>query len=206
MKLNCIIDTNTCIHLSNTGFRQKTLLEYFNSKAFLCYSKEVHLELRDHKDKNLPAFIHNQKRKLPTGLYSISEYEKRLVGKQLLSRKKKGDKGEIDNFLVSVDQIHHFKKSNVIYITDDEKASNGFIKDWIGSFPTISFWTSYDVILFLYAERIIPSKDIAKDIMQDIINFSAPKPKDRSNKTTAKITKLKVLYIKRIELISKILN
>jgi hypothetical protein len=206
MKLNCIIDTNTCIHLSNTGFRQKTLLEYFNSTAFLNYSKEVHLELRDHKDKNLPAFIHNQKRKLATGKYSISEYEKRLVGEQLISRKKKGDKGEIDNFLVSVDQIHYFKKSNVIYITDDEKALNGVLNEWIGSFPAISFWTSYDVILYLYAERIIPSKEIAMDIMQDIINFSAPKLKDRSDKTTAKITKLKVTYTNRIERISKILN
>ncbi len=206
MKLNCIIDTNSCIHLSNISFRQRSLLECFNAKAHLNYSKEVHLELRDHKDKNLPTFIHNQKRKISPMKYSISEYERRMVGTSLVSRKKKGDKGETDNFLVSVDQVHHLKKSNVIYVTDDEKASNGILKEWIDSFPVITLWTSYDVILYLYAERIIPSKDIAIDLIQDIINYSAPKPSERSEKTTTKITKLKVVYSARIDRISKLIN
>ncbi|KMQ61152.1 hypothetical protein ACM40_15775 [Chryseobacterium sp. BLS98] len=206
MKLNCIIDTCTCIALSNTEFKQKRVLDHLNNIAVLNFSPEVHIELRDHSDKNLPKFIHNKSRKLGTSKHSISEYERRMLGKTLTSRAKKGNKGEIDNFLVSVDQIHTFKKNNVIYITDDKKALNGVLEEWAPCFPVISVWTSYEVILYLYAEKIIPSKDIANDLIQDIINFTAPKPAERSPKTTSEIMSLKVSYKNKIENISKLLN
>ncbi len=207
MKLNCIIDTCTCINLSNTEFKQKKVIDYLNSIASLNFSNEVYIELKDHKSKNLPKYIHNKARKLVTKKHSMNEYERRMVGKVLPSRAKKGNKGEIDNFLTSIDQIHHFKKSNVIFITDDLKAINGIIgQDWLPSFPAIILWSSYDVILHLYAEKIIPSKDIANDLVQDIINFTAPPLENRSDKTTSERLKIKVAYQKRIENISKLLS
>jgi len=206
MKLNCIIDTCSCIYLSNTEYRQKSLLKYLNDKASLNYSGEVHLELRDHSDKNLPVFIQNNKLRIIPNKFSINDYEKRMLGSTLVSRKKKENKGEVDNFLISVDQIHYFKKNSVIFITDDEKAINGVLNNWLDSFPVIKVWTSYEVILFLYAESIIPSKDIALELIKYIINFTAPETNLRSPETTTKFINILNKYNKRIENISKLLN
>jgi hypothetical protein len=156
MKLNCIIDTCSSITLSNISIFQKAVLKFFNDKANLNYCKEVGVELRDHKEKNLPAFILNRQRVQSLKKFSIEEYEKNMIGRVLISRARKGDKGEIDNFLLSVDQVHEIKKNNVIYITDDKKALGGILKNWLLSFPTISVWTSFEVILYLYAEGVIP--------------------------------------------------
>ena len=206
MKLNCIIDTCSCINLSNTEFRQESLLKYLNDIANLSFSAEVHLELRDHKDKNLPTFIHDKKRKLKINKFSINEYERRMKGAVIPSRKKKGNKGEIDNFLASVDQIHHFKKNTVILISDDENSLSGVLATWTESFPVIKTWTSYEVVLYLYAEKIIPSKDIAVNLIKEIISFTSPIPSKRSVETTSKLTKTLTSYNRRIDNISQLLN
>jgi len=74
------------------------------------------------------------------------------------------------------------------------------------SFPAITKWTSYDVILFLYSMNIIPSIDIALDMIQSIISFTAPKPEDRSPKTAQKLIALKRDYSNRIKKISSLLK
>jgi len=136
----------------------------------------------------------------------MDEYEVRMVGKVLPSRKKGGDKGEIDNFIVTVDQIHHVKKGLMVYITDDQKALIGNLDTWMDAFPAIRLWSSYDVVLFLYAEKIIPSKDIALEMVKEIIATTAPEPSKRSEKTAAKLTNTLSDYNKRIENISQIFN
>ena len=203
MKLNCIIDTCSCVNLSNSWFRQKSLLSYLNDKAALKYSKEVHLELRDHKDKNLPHFIHTNGRAIGVQKNSVPEYERRMIGTNLVSRKKKGNKGEIYNLIVSIDQIHHVKKNSIILISDDD---NGVVSDWVESFPLIKTWTSFDVVLYLYAEKVIPSKDVAFEMIREIISFTSPPVASRNEKTTQKVTKLFSTYLKRIENINKILK
>lgn len=203
MKLNCIIDTCSCVNLSNSEFRQKSLLYYLNNKASLNYSREVHLELRDHKDKNLPHFIYANGRALSVQKNSIPEYERRMMGTTLVSRKKKGNKGEINNLIVSIDQIHHVKKNSIVLISDDD---NGTVSDWVDSFPLIKTWTSFDVVLYLYAEKIIPSKDIAFEMIRGIISFTSPPVANRSPKTTEKVTRILSTYTKRIENINKILK
>lgn len=206
MKLNCIIDTCSCICLSQAEFRQNSLLHYLNAKAILNYSHEVHVELRDHSEKGMPEFIHDKKKRLRPMKYSLNEYERRMVGKTIAPRIKNGNKGEIDNYIVSVDQIHQIKKNSIIFITDDRKALNGILSDWIPAFPAVKIWTSYEVVLYLYAENSIPSKDIAFEMIREIIAFSAPKPIDRSEKTTKELIALTREYSKRIEKISALLK
>src|ERR1700722_17860595 len=131
MKLNCIIDTCSCLCLDNAGFQQNSLLKYLNDTSSPNYSNEVHVELRDHSDKGLPQFIHDKKRRLGPIKFTMNEYERRMIGKVLTSRASGNNKGEVDNFIVSVDQLHHFKKNSVIFITDDKKALRGILSDWI---------------------------------------------------------------------------
>ena len=205
MKLNCIIDTCSCLCLSNAEFKQNSLLHYLNRNANLNYSNEVHIELRDHSKKGLPNFIHDKRNRITPQKFSINEYERRMLGRTLTSRSK-NDKGEVDNFIISVDQLHQLNKNSIIFITDDKKALRGILYDWVHVFPAVKFWTSYEVVLYLYAEDLIPSKEIAVDMIQEIISFTAPKPKDRSEKTTAEFISLKKNYSKRIEKIYSLLK
>ncbi len=205
MKLNCIIDTCSCLCLSNAEFRQNSLLHYLNIKAHLNYSNEVHIELRDHDSKGLPSFIHDNRRRITPQKFSISEYERRMLGRTL-SPRSQNDKGEVDNFLISVDQLHQLDKNSIIFITDDKKALRGILYDWVDVFPAIKFWTSYEVVLFLYAEDLIPSKEIALDMIREVISLTAPKPSERSEKTTAELISTAKNYSKRIEKINSLLK
>lgn len=205
MKLNCIIDTCSCLCLANAEFMQNSLLYYLNGKAHLNYSNEVHIELRDHNSKGLPLFIHDKRNRISSIKYSINEYERRMLGKTLASRSK-NDKGEIDNFIISVDQLHQINKNSIIFITDDKKAIRGILSDWIDAFPAIKFWTSYEVVLYLYAENSIPTKEIALEMIQEIISFTAPLPEDRSEKTTAELISIKKNYSKKIDKIDCLLK
>jgi len=124
----------------------------------------------------------------------------------LLSRQKNANKGEVDNFIVSIDQLHEINKNSVVFITDDEKALRGILSEWLQAFPAISIWSSYEVVLYLYAQNSIPSKDIALEMIQEIIAFTAPNPIDRSEKTTEKLITLKKKYFNRIEKIQTMLK
>lgn len=207
MKFTCVIDTCSCLVLNNAEFGQHSLLTYFDGYSNLKYSKEVGIELRDHRSKGLPAVLYERDKKLLPRKFTMDEYEKRMIGKILVSRDHKNDKGEIDNFIVSVDQIHHhFKLNSVVFITDDKKALKTTLVDWLASFPTLKVWTSYDVVLYLYAENIIPSKDIANDMIQSIIAFTAPAIGARSQKTADELLAVKKSYADRIEKISTLLK
>jgi hypothetical protein len=165
------------------------------------------LELKDHReDKKLPSFLFQGNKVIATRKFSMSDYETRMVGRTLVSRAHGNNKGEIDNYAISVDQVHHLKSKPLIYITDDKKAKNGFLKDLSPAFPAINIWNSFDVVLFLYADNIIPSKEIAVDMIQSLIYYTAPGPAERSEKTTNELFKLRTAYVKHIDMISKLLN
>jgi hypothetical protein len=205
MKLNCIIDTCSCVYLVNAEFSQKTLLSHLNENVNINFSREVHLEIRDHKDKGLPTFLQGEKLKVVPQKFSMDAYEQRMLGKTLPSRKPSGSKGEVDNFLVSIDQAHHLKKYPAVFITDDEKAINGTLSEWLPSFPAIRVWSSFEVVLYLYAQKKIPSKDIAVEVLKALISFMG-RAGERSEKFTAKLQKQLATYNKRIENISNLLN
>jgi len=190
MKLNCVIDCNSCVILSNVFYRQKSLLYYLNKESNLLYSKEVYKELKDHKSKNLEHFIFNPKNQRNTKRRSMNKYELKFIDKVLISRSSNGEKnkGEIDNFILSVDLANHLKYNGIIYITDDKRFINGKLNDWKDSFPLIKLWTSYQVLLFLHSREIIESIDQAKDLVRDIVSFT--KPKNRSPKTVKEIQAL----------------
>ena len=74
------------------------------------------------------------------------------------------------------------------------------------TFPAIKIWTSFEVVLYLYAENSIPTKDIALEMIRSLIALTAPKPVDRSEKTTQELISLAKNYAKRIDKISSLLK
>src|SRR5690606_25981268 len=136
----------------------KNLLKYLDEVADLKFSPEVRKEIIEHQNLGIPKFLVKDKYLLKPRRESISSYQMKMLGKTLPSRKPGGSRGEVDNFILAIDQLHHIKRGAMIYITDDSKAINGIIGEWLPSYPGIQCWTSYDVLLFLYAGRVIPSK------------------------------------------------
>lgn len=205
MKLNCIVDTCSCIYLSHAEYHQKTLLKHLSDATNLNYSHEVHREIIDHRSKGLPAFITDAKYMVNTRKYSITKYQQKMLGKTLTSRKPGGSRGEVDNFLLSLDLLHHIKKGAIIYITDDKKAMNGVIGEWLPAFPGIQFWSSYDVLLFLYAHHVIPSKEIAFELLRDL-NSVARVQEGVSEELNSKLQKLLTEMNKKFEKVSRIFS
>jgi hypothetical protein len=194
------------VYLANAEFMQKTLLKHLYDNVNVNFCREVHLEILEHKDKGLPKFIQKGHLKIRSHKFSIDNYETRMLGKILPSRKKGGNKGEIDNFIVAVDQIHFLKKYPPVFITDDEKALNGSLLEWLNSFPAIRVWTSYEVVLYLYAQQLIPSKDIALDVIKELVAFKGRAATDKTPELTSKLTKILAKYNKRLEYIAQLLN
>ncbi|WP_199142029.1 hypothetical protein [Pedobacter sp. ASV12] len=126
-----------------------------------------------------------------------------MVGQVLPQRKKGGSRGEVDNFILSIDLLHHTKKGAMVYITDDKKAIKGKIGEWIPAFPGVQMWTSYDVLLFLYAHNVIPTKAIAVNLIRDL-NAVTTKYEPRSEELTARIQKLVTQVRDKIEKVSSI--
>ena len=205
MKINCIIDTNSCVYLSKVLYLQKSLLKHLSTKANLNYSPEVSKELIDHRPKGIETLMYKANNKTTTARFTIDNYEVRMIVKKSPSRQPTGNKGEIDNFVLSVDQIHHVKKNSIMFITDDKKAMNGVLSDWLGVFPVISFWNSFDVILYLYGEGIIKTRDDAFGLIRSVISISAPKVTDRSEKYTTTITKTYSEYGFKLDQVKKLI-
>lgn len=202
MKFNCIIDTCSFIYLHRVICNRKSLLSYLKNVTNLILSPEVNVEIRDHFLDGMPS---NEERKRFVKIarkHSIPEYERRIAGRTYSPRER--NKGEIDNFIISIDQVHHFKRTGVIFLTDDSNCLRGVLKDCSIAFPTIKIWTSYEVVLFLYIERAIPSIDLASDAIGDLISSTAPRPVERTMEYTQKLIKLRAEYESKLKTVSKI--
>ena len=96
--------------------------------------------------------------------------------------------GERRNFCVAVDLVRKNKYGYVIFLTDDERAIDGFLKQAFSAFGVACIWNSLDLILYLYVRhhRSIPLS-IAKDVVRDLIsNFT--KDAASSRKLQIKLT------------------
>jgi len=97
---------------------------------------------------------------------SIEDYEQHLFGKVL--NPKDGDKGERDNFAVSLD-LFWSGSFGTVYLTDDE--NHDILNKFLPAFPICQRWTSFDVILFLYLRehKQVFSKEFAEGAVRDLI-------------------------------------
>jgi len=177
MKPNCIIDTNSMIYLNNASSGRMHLLKELKNCVSLKFCNEVHLEIVDHYYDGMPGFLSRLRHVDSPKRFKMDEYERKMLGNVLPSRERKGNKGEINSFLLAVDKIHHLKITPIILITDDLKALNGHMNSWLRAFPSIKIWSSFDVILFLYAERILGSISYAEESLRLLISTMNPRKK-----------------------------
>lgn len=148
--LYVIIDASSYINLSAVEYRFGTLLNVLAKEVTLRYSLTVNHEIANHWADNLPdslkrsAMIHQLKK------HTRDEYEKGLFDDIGQTSRNKGEK---DNFAVALDLFFTKKKRNLIFLTDDDNALEGCLKEVKNAFPLIKFWNSFDVVLFLYSSE-----------------------------------------------------
>jgi hypothetical protein len=212
MKFNCVIDTCSYINLHQVDFNRKPLLGYLYGQVNILFSPEVNKEIEDHFEEGMPSSSERRNNVFIARKFPINEYERRILGRSLRSRTDNGwtkkndkDKGEVDNFILSIDQIHHLRKIGIVFITDDMACLRGVLKDWIQSFPTISTWTSYEVVVFLYIENVIPSRDLAIDLIRELQTKNAPPVAQRTAQFTQELIKQFQSYDTKLKTISKLI-
>ena len=195
MKLTCIIDADSYRHLDKIQYKRKSVLEWLYETLKVHFSPQVYSEIGNPTRRN--------KYVLKPIKYKMAEYERRLFG-TILPSTKGGNKGERDNFIISIDQSHHLKIVGIVFLTDDENARRGNLVEWLPSFPVILIWSSYDVVLYLYAERKISEKQYAVEVLLDLDNQINPDTTERTPETTEKKEKRLNFYLKKIENIDKL--
>lgn len=206
MTFTCVIDTCSYIYLNKCEiFREKTALQLLHKHTNVIFSRAVDDEIIDHYETPMPTSKERRSNVKTTTLHSVAGYETRLFDNNLPRRAP--DKGERDNFSLTIDQYLDGKKIGVIYLTDDENAKKKVINEVWDSFPIYHKWCSLDVILFLYIIKAIPQKELAQDAIRDIDNIIVPDNplKNRVHTTNEKAKRI-ATYLGHLNNISKVLN
>jgi hypothetical protein len=218
-KINCLIDSCSYIHLKKCELtwqkKDTDLLSVLSAhtKVSIKYSEAVHREIGNSKRDKIQNL----------GEHSISEdsYLNTLFEGKLKSPQS-SDIGEKHNLIIGIDMFYQFHRL-LIFLSDDEPATDNQLKETFATFPYFVSWNSLDVVLFCYFTLYDKgfSKDLAQDAIRDLANLfydnqesqeikskNSKKVKitEPDNEKTAKIMRLLVLYSKRLELISQLIS
>jgi hypothetical protein len=187
MKFEFIIDACSFINLGaiQVGNSGESLLDLIQRSGKISIVGEVDKEIYDHYSRNLPSYLRRRRHVKSTNRMKIGVYEKIIAGSVQVSRKSK-NKGEVDSFALAIDLHSYSKVTSLVFLSDDENAKNGVLRDWIAAFPGILVWSSYDLVLYLYAIGLVPSKDLANSLIRDVFTENAPPLKERTDKFTQK--------------------
>jgi hypothetical protein len=205
IKFTCIIDTCSFINLTLFEFNRGTLLGLLKEKANLKLSSEVQrIEIPNHENDLMPSadvrvnFVHHLDR------YNYAEYERRLFGSN--NPRSEGDKGEKDNLAVILDIFLSNRTKGLIYLTDDFTALRRCLYPQIYSFPIYQIWNSFDVILYLYLDHKIFTKDLAYAALKKLNSELAVDNPNMKKAKTILVQERYQAYINKIDTIGKILN
>ncbi len=198
-----IIDASSYINLSALEYRFGTLLTVFDKEVTLRYSSTVNQEIARHWNNKMPGDLKRSAQIYSLEKYTHEEYEQKLFDKILKTSK---DKGEKDNFAVALDLFFMKKKSDLVFLYDDDKALEGFLNEVKYAFPIIRTWNSFDVVLFLYFlnKKVFPL-EVAERALHELHKQMIPKddPNMDKEKMEAKLKK-RSKYLKYLERIKKL--
>ncbi len=197
-----IIDASSYINLSAFEYRFGTLLTVFAKEVTLRYSSTVNQEVAHHWDNNIPDTLSRSAKIHYLQKYAQDEYERRLFDE---IRDTSKDKGEKDNYAAALDLFFIKKKSDLVFLIDDEKALlEGCLGEVKLAFPIIRIWNSLDVVLFLYfLNRKIFPLEVAESALQELHKRTIPKDDPNMDKEKMKERRKKhskyLKYLQRIE-------
>ncbi len=197
-----IIDASSYINLSAFEYSLGTLLTVFANEVTLRYSSTVNQEVARHWNNSIPDDLARSAQIHYPNKYTQDEYERRLFDE---IRETSKDKGEKDNFAIALDLFLMEKKSNLVFLIDDDKALlEGCLGEVKLTFPIIRIWNSFDVVLFLYfLKRKIFPFEVAERALEELHKQTIPKDDPNMDKEKMRERQKKhskyLKYLKRIK-------
>jgi hypothetical protein len=210
MKFTCFIDTCSYIYLVHDDcyVNGKTLLYLLNNEVTIRHSYEVNNEISRNYNPLMPdsgkraAQVYRLKNRR---INTYREYENRLFDS--ISDRGDENRGEKHNLAAIIDCFIADRKIGLIYLTDDNSALRGVLKNSVYCFPLYQIWNSYDVVLYLFIKHKHFGKDFAKaairNISAELAKSSTPQTAPHKTEERIKIFKS---YINRLERINKLIR
>lgn len=150
-KLVCIIDTSSVINLDSFMCFNGTLFDLLSKQATFRISSEVHYEITKgaHYTETMPNKSIFTNQVCPINPTILKDLHEALLGAE--RTREQGSKGEVDNFIVMIFSFFNMSRpvrNPMVYLSDDNKAFQGLLKDAMAAFPYCAFWSSYDAVIF----------------------------------------------------------
>jgi hypothetical protein len=192
---------STDINLNAVEYRFGTLLNMLEKEVVLRYSSTVNQEIAGDSNPK-PDSLKRSAKIHPLKKYSQSEYESRLFDEISQTSRNKGEK---DNFAVAPDLFFTKKQNNLIFLTDDENAVEGALKEVKNAFPLITFWNSFDTVLFLYflGKKNFPF-EMAEKAVADLHKQMLPHASQPDKNKMQEKIKQRSLYLQYLKRIRKV--
>jgi len=189
MKLTCIIDACSYIYLNECDFRATigendySLLNLLDHVVTIKYSHEVSREISRHLSSTSVEVLARSNKIHAFRKLTEAEYEQKLVAKVLSYPLH--NKGELDNLAVVID-FFLMGKTGLVFLTDDDNALRGCLRELLPAFPICQVWSSLDAVLFLYLNLYKSKKfkltyKMAKNAIQDLLAYKFKLNKPEKN-------------------------
>ena len=156
-KAACVLDTCSIINLDNIKLARKDILYYMRRDFNVRVCQTIREELQQHKNLlSKRQEITYWRRFLSKQTYTPRTLidDRTVIGPFYSAPPTTfgvRDKGEHGNARVALELLLTKTIGHAVFVTDDEKASNAFLKPMQQAFPGINLWTSVDVILYVGA-------------------------------------------------------
>lgn len=200
IKFTCFTDTCSYINLTAFEYNRGTLLDLLRKNANVKICPEINkIEIPNHSNANTPKTNERINEVYYVKKFSYLDYEKIIFNTENLPRG--SDKGEKDNFSGLIHNYLNNKTKGLIFLTDDNRALRSLFSELRCAFPVFKIWNSFDVVLFLYIDNVIISKDIAETALKTLnAAISVDNPQTSKTKTQQRIDRLNK-YLKYLEII-----
>lgn len=155
-KAVCILDTSSIINLDSIELARKDILYYVRRFFDVRVCQTIREELQRHKNRVKSREINYWNRFLSKKTYSPKALtdDRKATGPfystppETFGTRNQGEHG---NARVALELLLTREIGHAVFVADDEKAFNAFLKSMRQSFPGINLWTSADIILYVGA-------------------------------------------------------
>ncbi|MDI6740335.1 MAG: hypothetical protein QME74_08225 [Candidatus Edwardsbacteria bacterium] len=194
-KAVCIVDTCSIINLDDVMLAKHDVLHYMRLYFDVHVCSAIKEELLRHKRLVSSHEVTYWNRFLSSNTFTPNTLidDCRDIGPFYGSPPKSyGAKnaGEHGNTRVALELLLSRRTGHTIFITDDEKAVNGFLTNVSYCFPGINIWTSADVILYLGAVLLKENKtdyESIRSALRDVYAAGANKWGERTSGEKSKL-------------------
>lgn len=172
----CIVDTCSIINLDEVLLAKNDVLFYMRQFFDVYVSGTIRKEFQRHRalatsrEATYWDRVLSKRRYVPsiltsdtTGIGPFYTTPPSFSGTQ--------NAGEHENTRVALELLLDRKVGHTIFVTDDEKACNAFLRAVQRSFPGVHLWTSVDVVLYLGAVLLKEAKadfDSVRGALRDV--------------------------------------